>query len=54
VREAFVSSARAAGASLDIVDVPQGQHAFDVVDDTEWSRAAVEEALVWVCAHLLN
>jgi acetyl esterase/lipase len=50
----FISSAREAGANLDIIDVPQGQHAFDVLDHTDWSRAAIEEALVWICAHLLN
>jgi acetyl esterase/lipase len=43
--EAFVSAARARGAQLDIVDVPHGQHGFDVLDHTDESRVAVERAL---------
>jgi len=27
------------------VDVPDGQHAFDILDDTDESRAAIERAL---------
>lgn len=50
--EEFISSARVAGANLDIIDVPQGHHAFDVLDHTDWSKAAVEEALDWVSARL--
>jgi acetyl esterase/lipase len=52
--EDFISSAHEAGANLDIIDIPQGQHAFDVLDHTDWSRAAVEEALVWIWANLLD
>jgi len=43
--EAFVEAARACSARLEIVDVPDGQHAFDILDDTDESRAAIERAL---------
>ncbi len=50
--EEFVASARAADAHLEIIDVPQGRHAFDVLDHTDESRHAVEEAFAWVRARL--
>jgi len=37
--------AAAAAAPLEIIDVPDGQHAFDVLDDTDQSRAAVQAAV---------
>jgi hypothetical protein len=42
----------AGGAALDIIDVPKGQHGFDMLDHTEESRAAVTKALDWAIAHL--
>jgi acetyl esterase/lipase len=42
--EEFVTAARASGASLEIVDVPNGRHSFDVLDDTDESREAIERA----------
>jgi acetyl esterase/lipase len=50
--EAFVDAARACGARLEIVDVPNGQHAFDMLDHTEESREAVEAAFAKVLAWL--
>ncbi|MPZ95545.1 MAG: NUDIX domain-containing protein [Propionibacteriales bacterium] len=52
--EEFVAAAGAADSSLRIIDVPQGQHAFDLLDDTFRSREAVEEALTWVSGRLLD
>ena len=43
--EAFVSAAQACGARLEIIDVPNGQHAFDILDHTDDSRQAVERAI---------
>jgi acetyl esterase/lipase len=43
--EAFVAAARASGARLEIIDVPNGQHGFDMLDHTDESRKAVEDAL---------
>ncbi|HTF10355.1 MAG TPA: alpha/beta hydrolase [Asanoa sp.] len=37
--------AAAAKAPLEIIDVPDGQHAFDVLDDTDQSRAALHTAV---------
>ena len=45
----FVS---AGGTALDIIDVPKGQHGFDMLDHTEESRAEVTKALDWAIAHL--
>jgi acetyl esterase/lipase len=50
--EAFVAAARASGARLEIIDVPNGQHSFDVLDHTDESRKAVERALDAVLAAL--
>ncbi|HEY0474365.1 MAG TPA: nuclear transport factor 2 family protein, partial [Kribbella sp.] len=36
----------------DIIDVPKGQHGFDMLDHTDESRAAVTKALDWAIAHL--
>ena len=43
--EEFVTAARSVGAHLQIIDVPNGHHGFDYVDDTDESRKAIEEAL---------
>ncbi|MEV6350717.1 alpha/beta hydrolase [Actinoplanes sp. NPDC051851] len=45
---AFVAGA----ANLEIVDVPQGRHGFDVVDDDDASRAAIERAMDLIMATL--
>jgi hypothetical protein len=42
----------AAPAGLEIIDVPDGHHSFDVVDPGEQSSEAVERAVTWVLAHL--
>ena len=41
----FVKAARAAGAVLEVIEVPDGRHGFDVLDHTDESRAAVDAAL---------
>jgi acetyl esterase/lipase len=48
--DAFVSAARACKARLEIVDVPDGQHGFDMLDHNDGSRRAVEQALDSVLA----
>jgi acetyl esterase/lipase len=50
--DAFVAAATAAGARLEVIDVPDGQHSFDCLDHTDQSRAAVERALAAVLATL--
>jgi acetyl esterase/lipase len=42
----------AAGAAVEIIDVPSGQHGFDMLDHTAEARSAVTRALDWVAAHL--
>ncbi|MCE5292354.1 MAG: alpha/beta hydrolase [Nocardiaceae bacterium] len=46
----FVNAARAAGVGLDVIDVPNGQHGFDILDHTDESRDAVRRAVDWVIA----
>jgi dienelactone hydrolase len=48
---AFVDAA--AEARLEIVDVPEGRHSFDVLDDDEVSRTAIVRAADLVTAALL-
>jgi acetyl esterase/lipase len=50
--EEFVAAARACGARLTVVDVPDGQHAFDILDDTDESRDAIIRAADAVLAAL--
>jgi acetyl esterase/lipase len=50
--DAFIAAAEASGVRLEIVDVPNGHHSFDVVDDTDESRQAVQRAVDLVLDHL--
>jgi acetyl esterase/lipase len=50
--EAFVAEAERRHAELTIIDVPEGQHSFDILDHNESSRAAVSQAMTWVAAAL--
>jgi acetyl esterase/lipase len=50
--ERFVVAAEDAGVQLEIVDVPHGQHAFDMFDHTDESRDAVRRAMAAVVARL--
>lgn len=51
--EAFILAARACGARLTVVDVPNGRHGFDMVDHTDESRDAVRQAFNAVLAALI-
>ncbi|MEV4264746.1 hypothetical protein [Kribbella sp. NPDC049584] len=46
----FIDAARAAGARLEVIEVPNGRHGFDVLDHTDESRRAVTAALTAVSA----
>ncbi|SDJ56058.1 alpha/beta fold hydrolase [Streptomyces indicus] len=48
----FVTAAQQAGARLRLVDVPNGHHAFEGLDPTDESRAAVREAMRLVLTEL--
>jgi dienelactone hydrolase len=50
--EAFVTEAEKRHAELTVIDVPDGQHSFDILDHNESSRAAVRQAMTWVSASL--
>jgi len=48
--ETFTTAAGRCGAQLEIIDVPGGQHGFDMLDHTDESRDAVRRALDAVLA----
>ncbi len=48
----FVAAARRHQVRLTLVDVPEGQHGFDMLDHTDASRSAVEQAVDLVVAAL--
>jgi hypothetical protein len=48
--DVFVMAARACGARLTVIEVPEGQHSFDILDHTDESRKAVEQAFNAVLA----
>jgi acetyl esterase/lipase len=49
---AFIAAAQAQHTSLEIIDVPNGQHGFDTLDHIDESRHAVCQALSWVTSAL--
>lgn len=51
-QDAFVDAARAAGIEPDIIDVPDGRHGFDMLDDTDASRAAIVRAMTSVLSKI--
>jgi acetyl esterase/lipase len=50
--EAFTEAAERYEVAIDVIDVPDGQHSFDMLDHTDSSRAAVTEAMTRVTAAL--
>jgi acetyl esterase/lipase len=48
--EAFTTAAGRCGAHLEIIDVPDGRHGFDMLDYTDESRQAINRALTAVLA----
>ncbi|MFE9658379.1 alpha/beta hydrolase [Micromonospora sp. NPDC006431] len=48
----FLKAADDAGVPAEVIDVPNGHHAFDMLDHTDESRRAVEQAANWVSARL--
>lgn len=48
----FIAEAHLRKARLDVIEVPDGHHSFDIVDDTDASRAALVQAMEWVTAQL--
>ncbi|MEU1366897.1 alpha/beta hydrolase [Streptomyces sp. NPDC005803] len=51
--EEFLSAAEKCGADVEVVDVPNGRHAFETLDPTEESRGAVRRAMRSVLGHLM-
>ncbi|MER5281101.1 alpha/beta fold hydrolase [Streptomyces sp. NPDC002809] len=50
--EEFLAAAGKCEADVEVVDVPNGRHAFETLDPTEESREAVHHAMRSVLAHL--
>jgi hypothetical protein len=49
---AFTAEAELHHARLTVIDVPDGQHGFDMLDHDESSHAAVNQAMTWVVTAL--
>ncbi|MEQ8145960.1 alpha/beta fold hydrolase [Streptomyces sp. OP7] len=50
--EEFLAAAEGCGAGVEVIDVPNGHHAFETVDPTDESRDAVRRAMRAVLGHL--
>jgi dienelactone hydrolase len=50
----FLARAHDTGTTVQVVDVPDGRHGFDMIDHTEQSRNAVRQAIDLVIGHLLG
>lgn len=48
----FVLAAGATDREMTMIDVPEGQHGFDMLDLTDGSRDAVRQAMAWVVHRL--
>jgi acetyl esterase/lipase len=48
----FLTAAAAGGLPVELVDLPDAHHAFDVVDDTDASRDAIARVLGFLRGHL--
>ncbi len=48
----FLAAAEAGGLPVELVDLPDAHHAFDIVDDTDAARAAIARVLGFLRAHL--
>lgn len=52
--DAFVKRALSMNAPVDAMTHPQGHHAFDVVDDDQWSRKLIRRILAFLQSHILR
>ena len=50
----FVQTALAASVPLTLVNYPEGPHAFDILDASSGSRAAIRQILAFLRARLLD
>ena len=50
--EAFIQQAKVQAAPLQVVDYPDGVHAFDINQNTDQSREVIRQAIAFVKKHL--
>jgi acetyl esterase/lipase len=50
--DAFVAEALRQNAPLEVINYPQGRHAFDILDDTARTRQIIRRTLAFLRAHL--
>jgi acetyl esterase/lipase len=50
--DAFLKASVQAGVSVDLLTIPDGQHAFDLLDDTARSREVIRRTVAFVKDHL--
>src|SRR6185436_17157483 len=48
----FMTAARARNAPVELVNLPEAHHAFDLVDDKPWSRRQIEDAFTFATRHV--
>lgn len=48
----FTAAALAANYDFELRNLPDAVHAFDLFDDTEWSRQAIRDAFDFITAHV--
>ena len=51
---AFLQTAISRGLPVELIDVPDGRHSFDILDHNEQSRIAVEQAMALISRMLLG
>lgn len=52
--DGFVAAAEQRDVAVELVHQPDGHHAFDVADDSDASREAIERVLAFLRGHLVN
>jgi len=50
----FLARAKDSNTDVQVIEVPDGRHGFDVLDHTDQSRDAVNEAMTTVAGHLTS
>jgi acetyl esterase/lipase len=50
----YIVAAHEAGVELTLVDYPEGEHAFDRINNTDRSREIIAETLEYLRSHLMK
>lgn len=50
--DTFIAKALANNVAIEVINYPEGHHSFDVIDDTDESRAIIQRTLTFLKEHL--